>query len=558
MLAWIVTHAVFTALLAAISLGVGRAIVNRWLPASPLELAISAALGLGILGEALFLLAAAGLLTRVAVFLIVAIAAIVAIFGLRGARPRLPWIALGALPSFVLALYPPTGFDATMYHLPFARLFVENHRLAFADTLRFPLFPQHGEVLFAGAMLVMDDVAAQLTQWLALVITTMAIAAIARELAGERAGSFAVALWIGTPLALYLGANAYIDVSLAMFVTLAFAAWLEWKRTAHLGFALLAGAFAGFAASTKYHGLFFIVVLFVAIAWRNRRAAAAFALVAMLIAAPWYVRIWAGTGNPLFPYFSAIFGRHEWQTNIDKRMEATAAHPLAAPAIVDPVRRAILDRIAEGSAPHSPWLLLLSPFAVLAAIRERRLRFPLAMALFYALVVSPLDWRFMIAAVPIAAVGIAVGLKDLRYAAIVTLLLALPGIAWTTLLLAKYGPIPSTQAQRDAFLARRIAVYDALAFLRRDRPVVYILDAEYAAYYSPARCLGEHYGPYRYAKLRPLLADPPRLARQLNSWGVHVLVIDREKDRFAPNAHFRRVFSGGRAEAFEVILSPSS
>src|SRR5262249_44797932 len=37
----------------------------------------------------------------------------------------------GLAPLLVLALYPPTGYDATVYHLPYARAFAETHAVPF-------------------------------------------------------------------------------------------------------------------------------------------------------------------------------------------------------------------------------------------------------------------------------------------------------------------------------------------------------------------------------------------------------------------------------------------
>ncbi|HEV7517719.1 MAG TPA: hypothetical protein VGR07_15575, partial [Thermoanaerobaculia bacterium] len=74
-----------------------------------------------------------------------------------GTRPRVAVAALGALllglPLFVLALYPPTAFDATLYHLPDARAFARAGALPFLQELRFPVFPQLDEALFAAVLL---------------------------------------------------------------------------------------------------------------------------------------------------------------------------------------------------------------------------------------------------------------------------------------------------------------------------------------------------------------------------------------------------------------------
>ena len=73
-------------------------------------------------------------------------------------------------PLVVLALYPETGFDATLYHLPFAQGFLETGQLGFFHTLRFPAFPQAGELLFSLAMTVGGEGTAALSQTLGLVL----------------------------------------------------------------------------------------------------------------------------------------------------------------------------------------------------------------------------------------------------------------------------------------------------------------------------------------------------------------------------------------------------
>lgn len=570
MAAWIGVHAFVIFAFAAIAFGAGRHFIPR---CSPLLLIASAtAFGIALVSHTLFILATAGALTRMAVFVTLAITAVLACIplrrgeSLRDARRPLFAILGASTPSFLLALYPPVGFDATMYHLPFARLFAGAGSLVFADTLRFPVFPQLGEMPFSGALLVSDDATAQLTQWLAFLVTTIALFALAEELADRRAAMLAVALWIGTPLALYLAGNAYIDCSLTMYVTLAFAAWHRSTREPRdWRWALLAGAFAGCAAATKYHGLFFLPVLFVAFAWRNRRAAFAFALIAAVFAAPWYVRIARETGNPVFPYASAIFGRHEWQTALDARLESTAANPLNAITDASPIitiaQRAVLQPIAIGAAPHNPWLLLLFPFALATAVADRRQRLPVFASFVYAAIVWTLDWRFLVVVLPMLAIAIGYALsRVMRSVIAASILLAAPGLCWMLLLLRGFGPIPVRAEARDAFLSRRIAVYDSLHHLAKTQPaaVVYMLHAENATYYCPARCMGESYGPYRAQLVVPLLDQPALLAAKLRGFGVEVLVLNRTVSQDAAAAArlersgFRMLFRSERSEALVV------
>ena len=571
---WVLGHACAILLFALLCCGVGRALTLRLVPACPAELrvAFSIAAGTLLLGQTLFILAAIGRLTRWNVIVVLCIMAAISITQIRLGRVwiRVAAIAVTTTPAFLLALYPPVGFDATTYHLPYARLFAETGRLAFADTLRFPVFPQLGEIVFAGALLVADDITAQLTQWLALLVTTLAVASIARELQNRAAAWLATSLWLGTPLALYLGGNAYIDSSLTMFVTLAFAAFMRWRNDANPRWAMLAGLLAGAAAATKYHGLFFVLALFVVIAWRSRRTGAAFLLAAAVIAAPWYVRIAIETGNPVFPFLSAIFGRSEWPTKVDAQLEnpaaafipSTAQHPFAT--IVD---RALVDRVVVGHPPHNPWLLLLLPLAGVPLALDRRMRAPLVTAFAYGLIVATLDWRFLIAIVPLLAIAIASAITriaasmrfDSRRSAIAAaILFAAPGFGWTALLLRSFGAGALDPRRRDAFVAKRIEVYDALQFLGRTRgkPVIYIYFEENAAYYCPGRCMGELYGPYRYQYIEGLLDQPKALAARLRSFGVDVLVLRGPvRGRVESGGAFRRIYADGKAVALEVPKS---
>ncbi len=218
-----------------------------------------------------------------------------------------------ALPALLLPLYPPVAFDATLYHLPYARAFVEQGRLVLLPTLRFPVAPQAVEGLFTLGMLFYDDLAAQLVHWLTTALVAGALVAWGRRLDSPRLGLWAAALWLANPIVLWIGASAYIDVGLTLFFTLAlYGAW-RWWETRDGRWATLAGVFAGSAAATKYTGLAVIglvglIVLVGALRGHRWTALVGFAALTLVVAAPWYVRIWRETGNPGFPFLPTLFG----------------------------------------------------------------------------------------------------------------------------------------------------------------------------------------------------------------------------------------------------------
>lgn len=581
-------HALEIAALAVALFGVGDLCMRRISDVdakSRVPVAIGA--GYGIIGQLIFLLGSAGRFDRLSVGVLCAAAAVASVPALgrlvaavRSVAPSTAAILVaGLIPPFVLGLYPPSGFDATMYHLPFARLFVETGRLAVAETLRFPVFPQLGEVFFGASMLLADDITAQLTQWLALAVTAGALMAIAVELGRPRAGRVALALWLGVPLVLYLGANAYIDSTLAMCVTLAFYSWLVWQRTSRISWLAFCAMFCGMAAGTKYHGLFFVVALlaslpFTAPKGSRVRSLAAAALAVAIFAGPWYVRIARETGNPVFPYLSRLFGHSEFRTVTDTRINALLDAPLetlgSAGALAGDAAR-LFSRI---EAPTSPWLVLLLPLTIAAAVLEPRVRPLLIAGACYVAIVTPLaQARYVVPVLPLIAASIGWVAERAwtalfpssrsSAAAIALALLMLPGIGWMAILARRYGPIPSDGVARDRFLSRRIAIYDALRFVDRTIPArarqtIYIVGAPEAFYYCNGRCMGDWFGPYGLRQVLPLLREPADLAATLRRFGVQVLVTNRrafDTPALRGSPSFHLVYETPAADVF-LVRSP--
>ena len=527
-----------------------------------LHSAVATGLGFAFLGQTLFALGSLGALTRPIVLVLLAILAVPGVWYARElwalARRTHPALlavlGAGALPPFLLALYPPHGFDATMYHLTYARLFAESGSLVYAGTLRFPVFPQLDELLFTLALLVVDDVTAQLTQWLCLVVTAAAIGAIVRMRCGVRAAALAMAIWYAVPLAGFLGSNAYVDCGLTMAVTLAFAAWLQWRATQHPGWIALTGAFAGMAAATKYNGLFFVALFalaVVAVPSRHRlRSAVVFALAAIAMAGPWYLRIAAWTGNPVFPYFASVFGANDWGLALDASL-----HRIAGAAT-------LREWLIANTYNLRPWMLVLAPLAAIGAWIDRHVRFLFLAALASTIVFWRFDSRFLIVNVPLLAACSAIALDRVlerlpRFAtAIVIVVVMLPALAWAWKGLETRGRIPQTAAARERFLEKRLWLYGPLRFIAKTggaRRTVYAFRAENGSYYWRGRYLGDHFGPYRYDHTWPLLYQPDRLARTLRSYHVEYVLVPRDFGFDPPaSSAFELVYATYQAKVFRI------
>jgi uncharacterized membrane protein YhaH (DUF805 family) len=576
--------------------------VERW--------AIQTALGLAALAHLGFLLGLAGLLRPAVVLLAVAgihLAGFRAWRGLREAwqagrlrRPSGRYASLAAvafLPLAVLTLYPPTAFDATMYHLPFVRGFMASGGLPFLPDLRFPVFPQANEMLFALVLFFAPDVAAHGIEWLMAMLTAALLWRWGRDaFPGTAAGWLAPAIYLGNPLVIYLASTGYIEAGLALFATAALYAARRWRAAGERRWLVLAAVFAATAADSKYLGLFFVGAVGLAVlfgrrperehGWRARGAGVLlFAGVAAALLLPWYGRIFAWTGNPFFPFFPRLFGSSLWAPVLFEGFlprggaEAGAAARAAGHLLSRGIEllRLPWDVVFErgrynGQPPYSPLYLAVLPFALLAAWRDARHRHLLAIAAAYAFccLSLPRDARYLIPAVPLVSLSAAGVLAALlgrlpdRKRLLAAALCAgcfLPGWLYVFYRFHRLGPLPWTAAERESFLGRQQPYYPAVAYLNRTRGSEYTLwalHAESMPYYAEGRFLGDWVGPASFERVIAGVRGPGELHGRLRRLGAGYLLIPvRTNDLPFPEdaawqPWFQPVYADSRARVYRL------
>jgi 4-amino-4-deoxy-L-arabinose transferase-like glycosyltransferase len=496
-------------------------------------------------------------------------------------------VVVFALSSFLLALYPPLGFDETLYHLPFARAFAASGGVPFLPALRFPVFPQLTEVLNAAVLLLAGDVATHLVGWLALAACVALAFGWARELSSPAGGWIAAAMLVGSPLALYLASAGYVEPLLALFGLASLYAADRASRDDDMrgraAWAIAAGALAGSAAGVKYLGLFFVaaaaVLLIRAKPWREMardlggyRLYALYGVAAAAALAPSYARIVAHTGNPLFPFYPEIFGANSWEAQRFVAIRGAGRLLAAATLLWDLTFR----RHAVGGMPFvSPAFALGVPVALLGAWREPALRRPLLLSIAYVLAV-PLQAHYFLGIAPLWSVVIGAAAATLvertklerrvaaRALVSIALAFALGGEAYALYRLHRLGMPPADAAGREQLLTAEQPLYSAIAFINRaEGPVtIYGIDAEQMVYYAAGTLLGDHNGPASYALIAARVRARGSVSAALDELGAsHLLVPDRPSASFwieqaAADPRLERIYDDGRATVYRVVPVP--
>lgn len=569
-------HAAFLVLLLAASFGLGRAAARPLALRGPFETAaVSCALGLALLSHAAFALGLLGLLSRGPLLVLGGAGLVASVWAVRSVevpsllrRARGGRAAVGAglaavaiAPLLALALQPPHAFDETLYHLPYARAFVESGALPFLPELRFPVFAQLVDVLFAAAFAFAGDVAPHLAMLLATLATAGLVAAWAKSAVPREAAVLGAALFLGTPLVVHLGTTGFVEAGLALFATASLfsvararAAWANGDSArAPFRWLLLAGLFAGSAAATKYLGLAVCAgaaALAADAAPRGLRfrAAAVASLGALLAAAPTYARNVLLTKNPLFPYLAGLFGRHDWEAMPWSRSEGPIE---ALAALVRLPWDGVFARDAwNRQPPLSPaflaGLLVLAAVAAARVLRvrsgrarregqhgvanverlARSVRAELAFVGAYVATAAflPRDTRYLAPILPVAGLLLAAALVRaagslrltesgrLRALGFAGALALAPGWLYAGYRMAREGAPPLTPEARERFLAARLRGYAALARLNETHGAdyaVYAFRAEELRWFARGRFSGDWVGPACYARvLGPEPAGP--------------------------------------------------
>lgn len=331
-IAWIVTAA-------------GRTLAS-WLrlpeTATPLERSlIGFALGLGLLAYGMLILGLLGWLYPLAGLLWVFALALLG--GRRhGAmardlghfRPgRLPGWGWGAVVLFLLigvaalsGVYAPPGlmeWDSLSYHLAVPKLYLQAHRIFYIPWLLHSNFAFTTEMWYTLGLMAGSVPLAKLFHFGCAVGTCLAIYGLGARLLTPRVGVWAALLLASTPVFLWEAGTAYVDIATVFFTVLTLLALANGLTQWDSDWLRIGAILMGLAVSTKATAFLTLVLLSLGLliwqhwVWKRPvgyalRTVAAWAALALVVSSPWYLKSWADTGNPVYPFAYHLFGGHYW------------------------------------------------------------------------------------------------------------------------------------------------------------------------------------------------------------------------------------------------------
>ena len=124
---------------------------------------------------------------------------------------------------------------------------------------------------------------------------------------------------------------AYNDLTITFYIFLSVYAFLNWLSGKQVQWLVIFGVLTGLSAATKYSALLlpFMGCLAILCVSRhqeidNRKALqflGLYALSALVVGSPFYIKNWVLTGNPLYPFLYPIFGGTGWDMELSRQYD---------------------------------------------------------------------------------------------------------------------------------------------------------------------------------------------------------------------------------------------
>lgn len=230
-------------------------------------------------------------------------------------------MALAGIATFLAAATPPFFYDALVYHLAVPQQYLLAHGFFYMPYHHFSNFPMNLSMLFMVGMSFSGGMLAKLLSWSFAPMTALAVYGFAKSRWEIRTAITSAAILFLVPGVLILSTLTSVDLGVMLYSFLSFSALLSWFTLRRKSWLVLSGIFCGLAIGTKYTALLMtfgtlMIMLFshkVILAqkcriWHAIRSMLLFGLIVLCVMSPWFFKNIAYTGNPIYPFFNALFG----------------------------------------------------------------------------------------------------------------------------------------------------------------------------------------------------------------------------------------------------------
>ena len=231
------------------------------------------------------------------------------------------FIILGLLST----LTPPFLWDELHYQLAQPKIWARHHMLVPLYSLWISELPSNVNMLYTLGLVLKNAI---LSKFFALsygLLLAASIYSFGKKFYNERVSLLAAAIFLTLPMILNHIGSAYVDISVACMVFLALYCFITWLNKKDTKWLYLSAIFTGSSAASKHTAIFPTAVLFIFLLYflkkeklltQSIKKLLIFGFIVFLFVAPWYLKSYLRTGNPIWPMGYSILGGKYWDSNL--------------------------------------------------------------------------------------------------------------------------------------------------------------------------------------------------------------------------------------------------
>jgi hypothetical protein len=394
-------------------------------------------------------------------------------------------LAYGTL-TLAHAMAPEISPDGASYHLGNVARHLREGGFTWHTTSMYSNLPAGVEMLFLFAFAFGKHSAAALVHWQFYVMLPLLLLTFGQRFGQARAGAIAGLLVFLSPVVSLDGSSAYVDIATSAAVFGVFYGLLVWERTKHGGMLIVIGCLAGFCYASKMTAFLAVPFAVGFVVWKHWRArepwlrpAATIALCAAALIVPWLVKNAVIVGNPFSPFLNRWFPNP--YVTVD--FEAGYRENLRTyDGAITSAWQIPLEVTTAGATLNG----FLGPVFLLAPLALFALRWPLGRRLLLAALIfllpypSNIGTRFLLTALPLVALALAMVLSQWKGTGIAVVLFhsffswpAVAGLychqhAWR---ITEFDYRAALRIEKEEdFLRRRMLGYDMVLALEKHVP----------------------------------------------------------------------------------------
>ncbi|MCX7918367.1 MAG: glycosyltransferase family 39 protein [bacterium] len=466
-----------------------------------------------------------------------------------------------ALVNILGALTPEVRHDSLQYHQTIPHYFLLEHRIAEVPYTIYYTYALNAEMIYtlAQALTGGDSMLPKLLHCFAAILTAIAVYGLAKRYSDTALiPLLSAAIFYTLPQVAWMSSSAFNENWWMLFGILAIIAWLEWYNSNRKEWLILSALFCGFGIGTKLIAVLFYPLLLgfasVVVLLREKRNKfwiVYFVFWMVLPIAPWLIRNYLYTNNPIYPLLSGYFNS-PYPYDIAGQNFATirSLPPMRFSAILERIRDTFIAININGNGILTAFFIVCVPLLLMKQIPKQikwLTGYGLVAWLMYAVVEGGTDGRFIYPSYPILAITIGYALSLaidkiasmqpssllFRPTCIVFILCVIMLGTYIHLKIAfvqdfKESWLPVLGKQhREHYLSDRIKIYPMLAYINQTLPhdAKVLLPSGYAALYCNRRYLA--HSEFDISPLHDLIMrynSADRIYSQLRAWSITHLV----------------------------------